>query len=484
MDERSRHRQFDEQFFNQLKARAEKLVVGQLPAKRVMIESLSDGSDAVRDELGRLQIYDRGTLEEMPGRQALLLRFQRPMFGGLINTNVARLRARTLVSVEALARGEDTGPIGREAVLDALARYELLPHNQKPSAVALASATGFTPEARQLVERGEQPTLVLLGGREDGGWDISMSAALRKTSWAKLFELETQDAQLRRFMRHLDAQGLELGSSGIAIDALAEQVGLPRDKTEALVRQACRQDARLMTVDHEGTLHICRSPLASEVSSMSLWNRIMRWLGRKPGAAERVRALTEQRVRLEQQRSEIDQQVDVLEAQERDLLKQGAAAPSAAEKKQVAAKLMRARRELKRQRTRAQMFNQQIDVLGTQIHHVTLTEQSKQVALPSAEELAQQAAEAEQVMGDLAASADLATNIEVSAETPMMQEEEAAIFAEFDEIAGGEKTPAAAQRESAAADLAADAPERAQPADEDAPQSPSEKQRPASREMN
>ncbi len=420
MDERSRHREFEDQFLSQLKARARQLVAGQLPARQVTVEALPDGDDSVRDQLARLEVFERDVLESMPGRQALQLCFRRPVFGGLYHTTVARVRAQSLVSVEMLVDDQVPGPVGREQVLDAMARYELLPHKHKPSAVVFASATGFTPEAKSLVEGDGPPTLILMGGRADGGWDVAMSERLRKSPWGKLFELETQDERLRRFMRHLDAQGLELDSRGLAVSRLAEQLGLPETKTEALVRQACRQDPRLMTVVHEGTIHICRSPLGSEGKPMSIWSRILRLFGRKPSASERVRVLTEQRVRLEQERSSIDKHVDTLETQERDLLQQGAQAPSDAEKKQIAAKLVRARRELKRHRTRAQMFNQQIDVLGTQIHHVTLTEQSKQVALPTSEELAQQAAEAEKVMTDLAASADLAGNIEVGASSPMM----------------------------------------------------------------
>ncbi|MBN2447901.1 MAG: hypothetical protein JXO22_14305 [Phycisphaerae bacterium] len=443
MDERTRQRQFEDQFLAQLRARAQALVGRGLPARNVHIETMPDGDQAVRDRLARLEVWDRDVLEQMPGRRSLQMRFVRPRLGGLLQKTVARLRVQPLVAVDELIANETPGPIGREAVLDALARFDLLPTQQRPTAVVLASATGFTPEAKSLVDAGGQPTLILMGGRLDGGWDTALPESLHKSPWAKLFELETQDARLRRLLSHLNESGMELGSRGVPLTELAQQIGLPLGETETLVRQACRQDPRLMTVVHEGKINVCRSPLADEGKPMSMWSWIRKLLRRKPSAAEQVRELTAQRVRLEQQRHEIDQQVDTLETQERDLLKQGAAAPSAAEKRQVAGKLMRMRRELKRQRTRAQMFSQQIDVLGTQIHHVTLTAQSKQVQLPSAEELAQQAAQAEQVMTDLAASADLAHNVEVEAGSPLMQEEEEAIFAEFDQVAAHDKSSTA-----------------------------------------
>lgn len=197
----------------------------------------------------------------------------------------------------------------------------------------------------------------------------------------------------------------------------------------------------------------------------SLKNTVMGWMGQKPSKAAQVRQLTEQRVKLEQTRHEVDQAVDQLEARELDLLEQGASAPSASEKKQVAGKLMRLRRDLSRKRAQAQMFSNQIDVLGTQIHHLTLKAQSEQVKLPSAEELTTQAAEAEQVMTELSVNADLAMNIEVGAESPMMEQEELAIFDEFEQVkqsssAGETRTePSSAEPSSASAQATPEIPE-------------------------
>ena len=251
MDERSRHRQFEDQFLRQLRARAQQLIDGKLPADRVVIEALPDGIDGVRATLTRLARYDRGLLDELPGTRAVQLRFERRVFGPLRRT-CARLRAQTLAPIEALVNGQPPGPVGREHVLDALARYELLPRRERPTAVALASATGFTPDAQALVHAGGGPTLVLLSRRADGGWDVTLPGALRKTRWAALFELETEDERLRRLLYHLERSGAELEARGLSVPELAERLGLPRAQVEPLLRQACRHDPRLMTVVHEG----------------------------------------------------------------------------------------------------------------------------------------------------------------------------------------------------------------------------------------
>ena len=217
-----------------------------------------------------------------------------------------------------------------------------------------------------------------------------------------------------------------------------------------------------MTVVHDGQTHVCRTPLAEEGNTMSIWSRIRRLLRLKPTTAERVRELTAQRVQIEQQRFELDQKVNMLEADERQMIQQGAAAASDAERKQVAGKLMRTRRELRRHRAQTQLFTQQIDIIGTHIHHLTLAEQGKRLDLPKAEDLTREAAQAEQVVAEVAANADLAASIEVTGETPLMAEEEAAIFEEFKQVA-------ASQAPTPAKTPEAPAPEPATPASNEAP---------------
>jgi len=462
MDERSRHREFEERFLGQLRARALGQVRGGLPADEVAIQPTPEGIDSVRAELSRLEVYDRDALEKLAGTRSLQLLFKRRLFGGLFRKTISRVRARVVAPVEPLLDNEKPGPVGREQVLDALARYAVMPKREQPTGVILASATGFTAEAKALAEASGTPTVILMGGREDGGWDVAMPALVASGPWAALFELESQDERLRRLMYHLNENANLVDSRGLSMSALAEKLGLSLGETEQLVRHACRSEPRLMTVVHEGKTHICRTPLAEEGNTMSIWSRIRRLLRLKPTTAERVRELTAQRVQIEQQRFELDQKVNVLEADERQLIQQGAAAASDAERKQVAGKLMRTRRELRRHRAQTQLYTQQIDIIGTHIHHLTLAEQGKRLDLPKAEDLTREAAQAEQVVAEVAANADLAASIEVTGETPLMAEEEAAILEEFKQVAASQVGTPAKEPE-------APAPEPATPASSEAP---------------
>lgn len=200
---------------------------------------------------------------------------------------------------------------------------------------------------------------------------------------------------------------------------------------------------------------------------MGMWSRIRRWLGFKPSVKERVDEMTKQRVQLEQQRSNIDGTTDRLESEERTAIQAGAAAKSMAEKKQLASKLIRIRRELKRNRAQAQVLTNQIEILGTHIHHLTLKETGARMKLPDAEELAQEAAQAEQVMTELEANADLAHSIEVGDMSPGMEAEEADILAEFAEVAAAEQpvSEAASGTKASGGRDAARIPEPPLPAD-------------------
>jgi hypothetical protein len=474
MDEIGRQRQFEEQFLTQMRAKAATLVRGSFPADGVRFDRMPEGSDSVRDTLRRIGRHDADLLSSLPGRQTLQMTFRNNVLGGLFKTVKSRVRVQVLVGLEDLIQERQPGPIGRDQVLDALARYEVLPKGQRPTGVVLASPTGFTEEAEALVTSYGPPTVILMGGREDGGWDVTMPEAVEKSPWAKLFELETQDDLLNRMMYHLDRSADLVDSRGVSIEELSEKLGLDRERTQQMIRRATRANSRLMTVNFEGRTHVCRTPLVEEGSSMGLWSRIRKLLRMKPTVAERVRALTEQRVKLEQQRLEFDRRIESLEAEEVETVKKGAAATTAVEKKQLAGKLVRVRRELGRNRTQAQMLTQQIDVLGTHVHHITLKERGKKIDLPSTEELTAEAAEAEQMLAELSANSEMVAGIEVTAEAAGMSDEEEAILAEFEAAAGTE----AAEPEPKKSKQASAGPSRAE-----TPPAPPARERPASDEQ-
>ena len=451
MSSREQMHAFESRLLRDMQQRADALIGRKLPGKGIDVMGVADGSEYVSREMQRMGQRDRDLRDSLPGKRAIQISVRRGLLGTLRGQTRHRIRVRTLAPIEALLTGGQGGPIGAEELRNALAQYDELGSRYRPTIVVVGSPTGFTDAAQLLVQSSGMPQLVLVGGREDGGVDVRMSNALKKSDWAELFDFETDDEQLQRFQYHLDKQIDALETRGLSMPELANLLGLSVDEVRPMIRKACRKDTRLMTVMHDGELRLARNPVAAEVNRMSLWSRIRRWLGFKPSVAEQVAEMTKQRIGLEQQRAEVDNKVARLEADERDALKAGATATNMVEKKQLAGKLMRVRRELNRHRAQAQVFTNQIEVLGTHIHHLTLKQQGEKFDLPSAEELTREAAEAEQVMAELSTNAELAHGIEVGAMTPTMAAEEADILKEFE---------AAAVESSAGKSAEAAAPER------------------------
>jgi hypothetical protein len=424
MDEREQHRSFESRLLQQVEQRVRLFAGKGLPSRGFEIQPMPDGADAVRAMLQRLDVGNpRHWLDTLPGTRAMQISFRRGLVNTLRGLPRVRIRAQVLAPIDALVLGTQAGPVGREAVLDALARYDLLPTRAKPSVVALGSASGFTPAALELVHQPGPPRVVLIGGREDGGYDVHMSPAMSRSVWGSVFELESADERLKRLQYHLDRHTADLESSGVSVAQLSTELGIPAADVEKLVQQACRADPRLMLLREGGQLRVCRSPVPIEGQSMKFWNRIRRWLGFKPSVAERVQEMTRQRVALEAQRAEFDRKISELEKSEREGLQSIAAEPRVEAKKQIAVRVARTQRELKRHRAQAQVLTDQIEVLGTHIYHLTLKAQGDRMNLPSAEELAQEAAQAEQVLTSVAANADLARSIEVGVASPGLDAE-------------------------------------------------------------
>ncbi len=449
MDDRSRYRQFEEQFLRQLRERATTLIRGGVPADRVSIEPVPDGAESVRATLARLQRFDRALLEDLPGGMAAQFRFSRRLFGP-IRSEVARLRAQVLVPIEPLLNGQAAGPASRDQVLDALARYELLPRGLRPTGVVLASPTGFSADARALVDAWTGCSLILMTGRDDGGWEPHVPERLKKSPWARLFELETQDGQLRRMLSHLERNPHVLDSRGFTMVELSELLGVSQEQAQRLVRRACAADSRLMTVVHDGRTHLTRSPLHEEGRTVSLWSRVRRMLGMKPTVAERVRELTGQRVQLEQQRLEVDRKVDLLAKEESDALERARRATNDADRAQIVGTLKRVRSNLIEGRAMAQAFSNKIDIIGTQVHNLRISTVGERAGLPTKEELARGAAQAERAMTELSADADFARSAKATAGSPLSSVEDDAIWEEVRAL-GAEAEKSASQRSAAPA---------------------------------
>ena len=112
-----------------------------------------------------------------------------------------------------------------------LNRLALPPMAFSPTGVVFACASGFTEEARRLVNSTPSDlSLVLVGGRADGGFDVALPDRLKGSPWAKLFELEDVDLTFtdealtaiaqRAIERKTGARGLRSIIEAILLDTM------------------------------------------------------------------------------------------------------------------------------------------------------------------------------------------------------------------------------------------------------------------------
>lgn len=165
----------------------------------------------------------------------------------------------------------------------------------------------------------------------------------------------------------------------------------------------------------------------------------------------RPRLLSEQRARLLQRRDQVCDDLLKVEQQETDLLRQGRESSSPAAKRQIAWQIKQLRDVMVRLETTGRMLGQQAEVLAVHLHNLTLIKEGTSVCLPTARQLAEDAARAESMLEELAESRAMAVAIPTADRVQLSPEEEA-ILRELDSEL--EQTPAdlPGKREIMAAD--------------------------------
>ncbi|HOW18861.1 MAG TPA: hypothetical protein PLC79_07475, partial [Phycisphaerae bacterium] len=126
-------------------------------------------------------------------------------------------------------------------------------------------------------------------------------------------------------------------------------------------------------------------------------------------------------------------------------LEQGRQNKSEVVRRRVASQLAQHRRDMSRLNTTANMLNQQINVISTHIHNLTLIQQGQMAQLPATEELTQDAVRAEEMLEQLKADVDLVSTLDTGISNVLATQDELDILREFEEAdrAEQQKTEAA-----------------------------------------
>jgi hypothetical protein len=166
---------------------------------------------------------------------------------------------------------------------------------------------------------------------------------------------------------------------------------------------------------------------------MNVIDRIKQLLSGDGDEKAKINVLAERRALLAQRRDRIYGDIGKLEKKEAQMLEEGKAAKSSVPRRRLAAQLAQLRKDIGRQNASAAMLNQQINIISTDIHNLTLIQQGEMAKLPDTTELTEHAVAAEEMLETLKADSDLVSSLEQGMEESLASEEELAILKEFEQ---------------------------------------------------
>ena len=163
---------------------------------------------------------------------------------------------------------------------------------------------------------------------------------------------------------------------------------------------------------------------------MPMIDRIKSLFGRRGENEKKIAFLSERRTALSQQRDRAYEEIGNLEGKDSELRDQFKSASSELAKRRVTGQLLQLRKDMERRQQLLGVLNQQINVVSTHLHNLELVQQGQTAKLPNSDEMAEDAAKAEEMLADLEASGDLASSIG-PAGTMGMSDEEQALYDEL-----------------------------------------------------
>ena len=400
--------------------------------------------DLKQDQTGRLRalmqarrIYDRDLLKKLPhNRRTALHGYERSWW--LLG------KQRTVVAVGSfLCRladylpGSDTSAESPPIDLPELLEHvrSLVVDGGTEHVIGICSPHGFTERAKTSRAPLENIRLVLIEPRADGGWAVQGLGENVDEDICELFDPEGIGEKIQRVRREIERRSADLLTAGLSAATIQEATGLEPDIVEAGFEAAAGDDPELHLARQSDAWLLYRgAPVAaSETADMSIPDFIKQLFGGGGDEARQINHLSEQRASLSERQKRIFDDIAQLEQKETDLLEQGKLNKSATVRRRVASQISQLRKDIGRLNSMTSMLGQQINIVSTHIHNLTLIQQGKMTEMPEAEELTQDAVRAEEMLESLKADADMVGMLDTGVGDTLASEEEQAILAEFDE---------------------------------------------------
>ncbi|UCG31731.1 MAG: hypothetical protein JSU68_08680 [Phycisphaerales bacterium] len=472
-------------------------VESNLDEARVSVVGGSHYRMSRHDELDRLrrimlehQSYDHQRMLKLPRNRRIALHgFERRWW--FLPSRLARIKAfrrKTGVAIASVLaplahyvtrKGESAGTPPPVSSVELMRHVRgLLTDPEVPHLIGVCSPTGFTSDARNAALDLPNVTLVLTEPRADGGWNTHAVGEEAPEAVCRLFDPEEVSQKIQRATAEIERRAADLLSGGLSADSVAEPLGLPTEVVAEAFRRKTISDPELRISSQSGTMVLYQGGTATmqEKPRKSILDHIRELFNREGDEAEKIEKFSEQRAMLAQRRDRLYGQIGKLEDKEAELLEQGRKNPSKVVRRRLAAQLVQVRKDIARQNTLANQLNQQINIIATRIHNLTLIQNGQMAQLPSTEELAEEAVQAEEMLEQLKADADMVASLETTMSDTLADQEELEVLKEFDEPASTAPSraqaapPVSTPPETAAAEPAAPEAEPS-PWDEGEPES-------------
>lgn len=396
--------------------------------------SRHDELDRLKALLAQNRNHDREKLKSLPKNQWIALHgFERRFFWfGKKKTGVAIASVLTPLDHFASSSSQGAPAVGLGELTDHVQR--LVADERVPHIVGVCSPTGFTDEARKANLSRKNVSVVLVEPDQHGGWRTISGGEGVDGRLLKIFDPENAKQKVDRVQRVIEERSVDLLTGGLSVASVATEVGLPQDVVREGFERAARSDSELRMGKRDGEFLLYRGAAAApgEKKSMNVIDRIRQMFSRASDEAAKINLLAERRAALAQRRDRIYDDIVKLEKREDELLEQGRATTSQVPKRRIAAQVAQLRKDITRQNTTAAMLNQQINIISTDIHNLTLIQQGQFAQLPSTTELTEHAVAAEELLETLKADADLVGGLEMGQDASVVSAEELEIMKELE----------------------------------------------------
>ncbi|KAA0222773.1 MAG: hypothetical protein KJ057_08255 [Phycisphaerae bacterium] len=425
--------------------------------------SQHDEEDRLRALLARHGRPDRAALKALPCNRRVVLRgFERRFIFGRRATGVAIASVLSPLEHFAADNAGEAPPIGLAELTDHVRR--LAGDAKTPHVIGVCSPTGFTREVHNSGLDFPNITLVLVEPDGSGGWKVFSPGAAVDARVLAIFDPEGSRQKVDRAKRVVEEASADLLTGSLSLEQVVERTGLPEAVVKTALEEVVKADPELKLAKKDGTFLLYRGAAAmpGEKNSVSMIDRIRQMFSREGDDKQKINLLSERRAALTQRRDRLYDDIAKLEKKEDELMEQGRAANSALTQRRIAAQVAQLRKDILRVNTSLGMLNQQINIISTDIHNLTLIQQGQIAKLPDSQELTEHAVAAEEMLETLKADADLVSSLAAGMSESVMSDEEADILKEFQEASSSRAGSRAGERK----DSAAPAPSRERIADQ------------------